>query len=95
MDNGPRDILEASWRVSGSDGGGGCANCAALAAEVVMLEEQVAELEQELQQIQQFCDDVISRAQPTLSKAGGVPRGQWSRLKGRVDVAEQIAGALG
>ena len=72
-----------------------CDNCAAMAAEVMALEAQVEELQQELEQIQRFCDDVISRAQPTLSKAGGVPRGQWSRLKGRVDVAEQIAGALG
>ena len=70
-----------------------CDECERLAQE---LEETQHELDQALdllEAIAAFCRDVKDRAEPTLSRSSGVPRGQWSRLKGRIDVCDRILGA--
>lgn len=72
-----------------------CGNCEALADQVEELEERIEELERMIDRIKLYCHQVIDRARPTLSKRSGVPRGFWSRLKGRVDVAKAILAALG
>lgn len=71
-----------------------CENCEQLQERIEELEERIEELERVLERIAQFCQAVIERARPMLSKRSGVPRGKWARLKGRVDVAKQILAAL-
>jgi hypothetical protein len=58
------------------------------------LEGEIEALEDELEQLADFCQAVIDRAEATLSQPSGVPRGKWSRLKGRVDVAQAVLAAL-
>jgi prefoldin subunit 5 len=71
-----------------------CDNCSRLESRIEHLEDQVEDLERALEAISQYCQGVTQKARPTLARQSGVPRGAWSRLKGRVDVAGTILGYL-
>lgn len=79
-----------------------CQRCAALERELVRMgrdleraRRRIERLERVLERIANVCLAVLSRAEPILSRKSGVPRGFWSRVKGRVDVAELILRQLG
>lgn len=83
-------------------GGERCQRCAALERDLDRLghdlqeaEEKIEQLEQVIEQVASLCLAVLSRAEPILSRRGGVARGFWSRVKGRVDVAELVLKVLG
>jgi hypothetical protein len=71
-----------------------CRDCEALEGEIEALEDEIEQARQALDQLADFCRAVIDRAETTLSRPSGVPRGEWSRLKGRVDVAQAVLAAL-
>lgn len=79
-----------------------CQRCAALQRELDRMGRDLQEaqdtidlLERALERIVNLCLDVKDRAAPVLGKRSGVPRGLWSRVKGRVDVAELVLRLLG
>lgn len=94
----------ASWRASraGPAGtGNGRQDCRELQAKVERLEGELKEARREIRnlkyklwQIAVFCQEVLDRADPILSKRSGVPRGFWSRVKGRVDIAKRVLARL-
>jgi len=79
-----------------------CQRCAALERELDRMrrdlqeaEDKIDLLERAIERVVNLCLDVMNRAAPILSRRSGVPRGFWSRVKGRVDVAELVLKALG
>jgi len=79
-----------------------CQRCAALqrerdrmGRELEQARRKIDQLERALERIVNLCLDVKDRAAPVLGKRSGVPRGLWSRVKGRVDVAELVLRLLG
>ncbi len=80
----------------------GCERCGDLERELDRMgrdleraRRKIERLERVLERIANLCLDVLSRAAPTLARRSGVPRGFWSRVKGRVDVAELVLKVLG
>ena len=80
-----------------SRNGEACARCAGLERELDRVGHDLEESEREREQLQRtldgivvLCQEVQDRAAPILARTGGVPRGFWSRVKGRVDVADLI-----
>jgi len=79
-----------------------CQRCQALQRELDRMGRELEQarrkidlLERALERIVNLCLDVKDRAAPVLGKRSGVPRGLWSRVKGRVDVADLVLRVLG
>ncbi len=72
-----------------------CDRCEDLERELERARRRIQLLERTLERIVNLCLDVLDRARPILGKRSGVPRGLWSRVKGRVDVARLILERLG
>jgi hypothetical protein len=79
-----------------------CQRCAALQRDLDRMGRELEQarrkidlLERALERIVNLCLDVKDRAAPVLGKRSGVPRGLWSRVKGRVDVADLVLRVLG
>lgn len=58
-------------------------------------QDRIDHLERLLERIVNLCLGVRDRAAPILGRRSGVPRGLWSRVKGRVDVADLVLKVLG
>jgi len=83
---------------------GGCANCAAMEAQVSHLQQQVAHLEQEnrhlrqrlerlqrhLDRARQACYSYLQQTGQVLSQSSGVPRPVWTYAKGGYTVAANL-----
>ena len=71
-----------------------CDQCQALARQNQELRKEIRNLRQKLRRAIAECERVQAKATPILSRRSGVPRGFWSRIKGRVDVADIIVALL-
>ncbi len=72
-----------------------CERCADLERDLQEAQDRIDLLERALERIVNLCLDVLDRAAPILGRRSGVPRGLWSRIKGRVDVADLVLKVLG
>lgn len=91
------------------DDGGGCSNCAAMAAQVAKLQAELAAARQEIQRLQErvqqlervirmaraLCQGAKEEFGQVLSQRSGVKRGNWAYAKGGYTVACRILTALG
>ncbi len=58
--------------------------------ELLQARRKIERLQRVLERIANLCLRVKARAAPILARRSGVPRGFWSRVKGRVDVADLV-----
>lgn len=72
-----------------------CDNCQRLTEQNHELRKEIRRLRYKIARAAGACEGVQVRADPILSKRSGVPRGFWSRVKGRVDVADLVLKVLG
>jgi len=77
-----------------------CANCARLEAELkrwqaiaTRLQQRVDALIRVIQRIRKVCDRIQNDAGDKL-RAGNLPRGSWSFLKGQVDAVKRIKAVI-
>lgn len=72
-----------------------CNDCQRLTQQNHELQREVRQLRYKIARATDTCEAVQARANPILSQRSGVPRGLWSRVKGRVDVADLVLKVLG
>jgi hypothetical protein len=64
-----------------------CARCAALELEVSRLRAENQRLRERLALVRYYCQRMLDKVDPILSRRSGVPRGRWSFARGLYETA--------